>query len=50
MTVVVPTLNGTATLPADIKTVAVLQFDNAAGRLEAGTEPRRSHAAMAVQR
>ena len=29
---------------------AVLQFDNAAGRLEAGTEPRRSHAAMAVQR
>ena len=29
---------------------AVLQFDQAAGRLEAGAEPRRSHAAVAVQR
>ncbi len=29
---------------------AVLQFDNATGRLEAGVEPRRSHAALAVQR
>jgi gamma-glutamyltranspeptidase len=29
---------------------AVLQFDQATGRIEAGAEPRRSHAAVAVQR
>jgi gamma-glutamyltranspeptidase/glutathione hydrolase len=29
---------------------AVLEFDQAAGRLEGGAEPRRSHAAVAVQR
>ena len=29
---------------------AVLQFDHAARRLEAGAEPRRSHFAVAVQR
>lgn len=29
---------------------SVLQFDRAAGRLEAGADPRRSHAAVAVER
>ena len=29
---------------------AVLQFDNANGRIEAGAEPRRSHHAVAVTR